>query len=134
MAYETPVLDMTFPASADLSTKQFLATDLDANGRVIIVAAAGSRVLGVLQDKPTAIDQGCQIRLAGITKMISGGAITVGDLVASDNAGKGKTASALVQATGAASNVLGIALTGAANGDAFPVFLTLAGIKPTSYA
>lgn len=119
-------------AGADLSASQFFAVKLDNTGKAVL-AVAGDFCTGVVQNAPanaaTAV-----VRVAGVTKLIGGGAVAIGSAVASDAAGKGKVASALVQATGAGSNVLGIALTLGAAATAFNVLLTHSGAAPTSVA
>jgi hypothetical protein len=143
MAYEIRGMDVSLPAAADLSAKQYLAMKVDNTGS-IAVAGAGEFTVGVLQDKPSAATRIGQVRVAGITKMVAGGVVTAGDLVAPDAAGKAKTAvkaSSNTSDAGAASdplagsNVLGVALDAAANaGELITVLLLSAGAVPTTNA
>lgn len=85
---------MSTEAGADLSTHQFKAVNLDSNGRVFLSATAGSRVLGVLQDKPDAQGKAALVAFRGITKMKAEGPISKGDFVVASTAGLAITASA----------------------------------------
>lgn len=112
MATEQLVSDntVTLPANADLSSHQFKAVDVNSSGKVVLASAAGQRVIGVLQNKPNAADQGAAVAIAGITKMVASAAIAAGALVTTTNAG--------LAVTGATTNfILGRAITaaGAAN-------------------
>lgn len=133
MSYESTVgLDQSFPASADLSTKQFFFVVLDSNAR-LAVAGANVSVLGVLQTTPAAVGRAGAVRYGGITKVVAGGTITVNDKVASDSAGKAVKATAASVSAGtpeplAGSYAVGIALQSAVSGDLVPVLLTHAGI------
>lgn len=124
--------DIVVLAGADLSASQFFAVKLDNTGKAIL-AVAGDFCAGVVQNAP-ANAAAAIVRISGTTKLIGGGAVAIGSLVASDAAGKGKVAGALVQATGAGSNVLGIALTLGAAATAFNVLITHSGVTPTSVA
>jgi hypothetical protein len=135
-ARENNLFSLTLPAAADYQTtsKQFYAVDINATGQAVLVSAAGQRVVGVLQNKPLA-NQAATVQVAGVTKMIASGVIATGATVASDAAGKAKAASALVQATGAASNVIGICLDGSGTAnDVITVLLTYGGVVPTTAA
>lgn len=129
-------------AGADLSTKQYLAVKLNSSGKAV-VAGAGEFAIGILQNKPLSGAVASIATVGAISKAIAGGSITAGATVAVDAAGK------LVDATeakvntadaGAAadavigSNVIGVALEGASNGDVFPLLITLSGAAPTTAA
>lgn len=141
MALEQPGFMVGFLlAAADLSAKQFLAVKVDNTGK-IAVAGAGDHAIGVLQDTPASGEPGC-VMLDGVTKMVAGGAITAGDLIAADANGKAKVAvkgrTDTSDAGGAVdallgSNVLGIALTAAAaDGEIITLALGRAGSVPTT--
>lgn len=97
----------SFPAGSDLSTKQYFAVKL-TTGKLAL-AGASDAVLGILQDKPNAVDKQGTVALRGKSKAVAGAAITAGAQVEADAAGK------LVAATGGAGthNIVGIAITGA---------------------
>ncbi len=70
MATEQRLLNYGFPASADLSAKQFQAAIVGANG--IALAAAGKNMDGILQDKPKSGEAGT-IAMFGVSKALSAG-------------------------------------------------------------
>jgi hypothetical protein len=109
---------ITVPASADLSTKQYLFMTITSGQ--LAVAGAGVRVAGVLDNKPNAADVPGTLQYSGVALVIAGGSITAGDAIASDAAGKAVTAS------GTAIQV-GIALAAATSGAYCPVLLTPSG-------
>lgn len=124
--------DFSFPASGNLSTKQYYFVSLNSSSQ-IQVAGANVSCLGVLQDKPKAANDGGQVRCFGITKVLAGGVITVNDKVASDSSGKAVKATAGSVSAGtpeplAGSYVQGIALSTVTTGDYVSVLLTHAGI------
>lgn len=108
MAFEIPGPPFSLKAAADLSTSQFLFVSLDSNGEAV-VAGAGARTMGVLQNKPT-LGQGASIVDRGITKVVAGAAVAIDARVSSDAAGK-----AITSAT--TNSVEGRALTAAAAAD-----------------
>ena len=136
MATEIPVLDMTFTAAADLSASQYCFVFVDSAGKAALPTAAGMQVIGVLQNKPT-IGQAATVRVYGVSKVVAGGVVAPGDRIATlITSGKAKTASKLVQASGAASYATGIALNTAntATNDVFTAFIGPVGTDPTAYA
>jgi len=127
--------DLSFKAAADLRTNQYNFVKLDANGNVILAAAAGERVIGILQNKPN-LNETAVVRPVGMSKVVASAAITACDPIGTTATGTAKTASRLVAATGAATNVLGIALRAAA-GAGVIIAMHLAipgGVWPTSDA
>lgn len=134
-------VDITLIAAADLTGKQFYAVKIDSNGKAAL-CGAGERASGVLQNNPNAGEAGT-VRISGITKMKAGGSITAGALVAADANAKAKAAVLARTDTsdggGAVdpligSNVIGIATTGAADGDLLSVLLQIGGAAPTTAA
>jgi hypothetical protein len=98
MAYE--VLDTALfgnlLAGADLSTHQFKFVQAELKSgalKVVLAATAGQRVLGVLQDKPTADGNPCVVAGAGISKAVAGGPMLPGEYIATTNAGLAVTTS-----------------------------------------
>ena len=118
MAYEIPGFSFTLPAAADLSATQFRFVNVDGSGKAA-VPAAGGRVCGVRNNKPKA-NEAATIVNSGISIVEAGGAITVGDDVATDNAGRA------VAAAGATTIVAGIALE-TASGAGIKIAVLLAG-------
>lgn len=116
MSYEIPLEKLTFMAAADLRTKQYYAVKLDTAGKIVL-AGDGESAIGVLQDTPNTGEVGSVMTL-GVTFGKAGDAITAGSNVASDAAGKFVTA-------GGGDAVIGTALKTAANGDIFPILLSI---------
>lgn len=133
----------TVPANADLSTKQYYCMKLSA-GKAVICDAAGESVFGILQNAPAAANRAAELAVSGVAKAIAGAAISQGAYVATDAAGKLKTAVAGKTDTsdgGVAadpligSHVIGKALSAAgADGDIIEVLLTNTGAVPTTAA
>lgn len=89
MAYEIPGFSFTLVAGEDLT--QYTGVDVEANTGQAVTAGAGTRAIGVVQNKP---DDGhsATIVCSGVTKMVVGtGGITAGDDVATDADGKAVT-------------------------------------------
>ncbi len=78
-----------------LSASQFQFVQLDTAGRAILAATAGQMgIVGVLQDKPALTGNPACIANGGVTKVITGSAITAGGKVTSDASGKAISAAA----------------------------------------
>ena len=128
-------------AAADLSTSQFRAIKVDGNGRAAL-AALGEFAIGVLQNNPGA-NVPASVMVSGTSKGVAGAAITAGDRLAVDAAGRfipatagrtntsdaGVAADALI-----GSHVVGIALTSAVLNDVFTLLIAHAGAVPTTLA
>jgi hypothetical protein len=69
MAFECPILDFTWPANADLTTKQYKWVKLNSSGKIVPCDTAGELALGVLQNTPR-INEGASVRVAGISKVV----------------------------------------------------------------
>ena len=111
MSYEINPDLITMEAGADLSAKQYHFVILASDGQIDGVGTAGLRADGVLQNDPSAAGRSATVAIGGVTKIVAGGVVTRGQLVASKNDGRAQTA-----ATG--NIVLGRALeTSAADGD-----------------
>jgi len=82
MAVENSGSTLTLPASGDLSGDQFKLIQVDSAGRAIIWFNPGNAPLGVLQNKPDAIDKPATIwGIGSVSKIVAGGIIAVGDFV-----------------------------------------------------
>lgn len=141
MAYETQLFDEPCQASANVTAvtysgnppvyasggiPQFYAVVDDTgtgNESDVKLAGANVAIRGIAQDGPAVGPaQEVRVRALGISKMIAGGAITVGQLIQTNASGQGVAAAA-----GTATNlpVIGVARTAATQaGDTFSVFLT----------
>lgn len=116
MAKQESLTSISIPAAGDLSAGQFRFVNVDGNGRAALVASAGGRGVGVLQDDPAAIDRPACVAVAGRAKVVAGDTVTAGDNVQSDANG-----AAITAASG--DYILGIALTGGASGELIEVLL-----------
>ena len=89
-------------AAADLSAKQYIAVRLSAlNSTNQASDATNSGVLGVLQNKPKS-GEAATIAYAGVSKIVAGGAITVGDVITFNSSGKAATVASGQMAIGRA--------------------------------
>lgn len=80
---------VTFEAAADLSGSQYRFVKLDANGKVVAVAAITDIPVGVLQNTPTS-GQAAEVVVLGGTKLVATAAIALPALLGVDTVGKGK--------------------------------------------
>lgn len=94
MAVEIPGKQFSYEAAGDLSTKQFHAMKMDANGRITVFTALGNVPVGILQDKPAALGRAGCVMIDGVSKMVAGVAIDEGELVAGAADGRAKVAAA----------------------------------------
>ncbi len=131
--------DLHILAGADLSAKQYFFVKLDSS-TAAVVCGAGENAVGVLQNAPGSGEVAI-IRTQGLTKVIGGGAITIGAAVASDASGKAKTAvlgSTNTSDAGAAtdallgSNILGDAWETGVLDTATTIFFQRRGSAPTT--
>lgn len=126
MAYEaSQPLKITLKAAADLSAKQYHFVKVDSSGDAAACTGATDRPVGVLQNKPTAAGQTCEIVVIGVTKISSDAALTEGTLIgtSADGQADAKTPGTdtteyvvgqMLTETGAA-GVIGTALVNCAN-------------------
>ena len=123
MARNEALKTVSLPADGDLSASQFRFMDIDTAGRLALPSAAG-RAVGVLQDKPDAIDKPGALAIEGIAKVVVGaGGITAGDILEADAAGGVVTFSA--PATGVIAYKVGVALETAAAVDIAEVLIQI---------
>jgi hypothetical protein len=115
MAYENQVQSITLVAAADLSAKQYRVVKIDSNGKAAM-SDADDLGIGILQNNPGS-GQPATVGYSGVSKALAGGTIAAGARVTSDANG------ALIAASSAGDAVVGVAVTGAASGDLFPVLI-----------
>jgi hypothetical protein len=141
MSVSNPLVSVTRPAGADLTTRQFFAVKVGSDGRVVL-AAAGEMALGILQNNP-AVNVAATIAMAGTSKAVAGGVINAGDPVAADAngrivaavRGRTNTSDAGVAADPLiGSHVIGMALEGAVLNDVFQIAIMHMGALPTTSA
>lgn len=97
-------------AGVDLSDKQYRLCELDADGNVVMVTAAGGPVLGVVTNKPGLGDAATMYGTGCIMKVVAGGNIPPQSEVAVDADGKAAVAVA-------GNYVIGLCLEAAAAAD-----------------
>lgn len=117
MAWELPVLDLSLEAGADLSSKQFHLVKLTSSGKVD-VSGASDRPIGVLQNDPGS-GHAAQVRVLGVSKVVSGYSFSVGTVLASNASGKAITSSS--------AKPIGIALEAATSADQVVSVLVIPG-------
>lgn len=107
MPVEVPGFKLSKEAGADLSAKQYHFVKLDANGRVVAIAAATDRPIGILQNKPTALGQAAELMCDGVSRLVGGGNVAKGDLLSTTATGR---AAAIVAGTDTTRYALGTVL------------------------
>lgn len=110
---ERTVWDESFIAGADLSTKKYLAAKISADNTVDAATAVGDPFGGVIVVENTS-GKGVVCRLLGLSKGISGAAISIGDLLTVDGNSKFIVTAA---AAGVNNSIWGIALSAADGAD-----------------
>ena len=88
MAVELMVLSKTFKAAGDLSTKQYYYMKLDSNGRVTVCTGATDLPIGVLQNKPDALDKPAEVMIVGVTKVSADAALTIPSQIGTSSDGQ----------------------------------------------
>lgn len=97
MAWEIPVLDVTFEAAEDLSDYQFHFVVLDAtSGKVRLPDSATEYPIGILQNETAESGQAAVVRIQGISKLVVNDALAIFALVSPEyvgatDGGKGST-------------------------------------------
>ncbi len=98
MAFKEALVSISREASGDLSAHQFKLMQLDANGRVAL-ADATSEIIGILQNKPSALGRLAEVGVGGVSKCQVLSTIVPGGLVTSSTVGIGTAAVASSIAT-----------------------------------
>jgi hypothetical protein len=90
MAYEINAysVKVTLIAGADLSAAQFRFVEIAAGGLVTRANAITDKPIGVLQNSPKEGEE-AEVLVVGGTKLVSGAALAVGNVVSTDTAGRG---------------------------------------------
>lgn len=100
--YGKQVLDLTLPAAADYTGSQYFFAEVDANGRASVCNGTADKPIGILQNKPTAVDRPAHIRVTGHSKLVAGAAISKDADIATTSAGRGTTSQTGQKITGRA--------------------------------
>jgi hypothetical protein len=96
MAYDQGLRSIGLPAGSDLTSggtvnPQFLFVTTNASGQIAFTGA-GAVADGVLQDKPNAVGYEGQVGILGVTKLVTGAAVTAGDPLMANGSGQAITA------------------------------------------
>ena len=118
-------IKISLVSAADYYTtsKQFYFVTVGAPGTgsttptATLVASATAKPIGVLQNAPKSGFE-AEVTVSGVTKVVAGGTIAVGDSIGSNGSG---AAVALVQGTDTTKYVVGTALSAGASGDIITV-------------
>lgn len=110
------------PGSADPNGgKQFRFVKVTGAHKCGLATSVDDIVIGVVQNKPQVTNQAATVAISGVSMVQAGGSIAAGDsVVAKDLTGE---ALAFDDATNEPSQIVGIALAGAASGQLLPVLL-----------
>ena len=94
MAVNRKVNAVSYPAGGDLSASQYCIVYMSDEGRVTVNGAGGATAcLGILLNKPTAVDQAARVAIDGsIVKCIAGGAVAERAWVMAAASGHGTSA------------------------------------------
>jgi len=92
MALELRIWDMSLDAAGNLEDEQFHILQLSVEYTAAIASGGDEMLVGILQNKPDEEGKACEIRRVGISKVVCGGNISVGDEITSDADGHAATA------------------------------------------
>jgi hypothetical protein len=98
MAFEQTLRTVGLPAASDLTSggtvnPQFYFVTTNASGQITFTGA-GAVADGVVQDKPNAQGVEAEVAILGITKLVTGAAVTAGDPLMANASGQAITATA----------------------------------------
>ncbi len=111
---------ISLPASADLSSNQYRIMAVDDNGRIMAAVDGATAYVGVLLNKPAAIDTPGEVAIVGsVVKLEAGAAIAERDAITAVAGGRGSAE------TTEDAEIIGYALTpAAASATLFEVVVT----------
>jgi len=90
MAVHRLVKSVSYPAGGDLSASQFCIVCMTAEGRVAVNGGMATANLGVLLNKPKAVDQAARVAINGsIVKLVASASINENAAVAAQVGGHG---------------------------------------------
>ncbi len=116
---------ISMPSAADFTSGgvgstndgQYLFAAVDSDGRGT-VGAAGAVAIGIIQNKPSGVDRGMVVQIAGVSKLLINGSINEGDRLRIETAGAGTATTTDTHTYGA------IALEAGASGAYIAVLVT----------
>ncbi len=124
MAFEDPGKTITLEAGQDLSSDQYKLVTLASDGQVDVttsqsVGDSTDTPIGILQNKPSAAGVAAEVMVSGISKVIAGETVAIGDLITASTVADGR-----VDTAGASTDVIiGMAVTGGDVGETISVLL-----------
>jgi hypothetical protein len=77
MAYEVPVLTLSFEAAENLSTAQYAVVRITSANQVILPASGALQPIGILQNNP-ASGRDASVMVMGVSKVRAGAAVSRG--------------------------------------------------------
>ncbi len=83
MSFNSPKLDFTIEASADLSAQQFRAVKIGSSGAAV-AGVNESNIAGILQNNPDAAGRAAIVQYKGVAQAQVGAAVARGALLATD--------------------------------------------------
>lgn len=118
MAYEIALQTLSVPVSQSFASLQFTFVQINSSGQLIPPSGAGVICDGVIQDDNSTTGLTSEVAYGGVSKVVSGAAVALGDLVMTDSSGRAVTATS-------SNHILGRALQGNAStaGLIIPVLL-----------
>src|SRR3972149_3164377 len=109
MALNRLIRSITLPASADLSSNQHRIMTIDDAGRLVAAVDGATAYVGVLLNKPNAIDRAGEVAINGsVVKLEAGAAVAERDAIIAVAGGRGSPT------TTEDDEIIGYALTPAA--------------------
>lgn len=124
MASESLQVRFGLNAAADLSTKQYHFVRNTSTGLTGTHTAGQQGIIGVLQDKPSALGMPGLVSGDGMTKVVASGVIAKGALVTAQTNGRAMTAASGHHVYGTAEEAA------AADGDIITLIQTYLGVAP----
>lgn len=123
MAINQNLITISLIAGEDLSSDQYTVLFLDtADNTVKKATAATSIAIGVLQNAP-ASGEAAEVAIGGVSKVLAGGTLTLGQLVASDRTAA-TIETTIAAGTATYGHAIGRALEAAASGEYFELLIT----------
>lgn len=117
MANENQKVAITLPAAADLSSYQGCFVTVDSSSNAALASTGGQMAIGVLDNKPDALGRAATVVVGGVVQCLAGATVAAGAKIMTEvTTCRGITATS-------GNHVLGIALTGAADGEFFSLLL-----------
>jgi len=113
MSGPNPTLTKTFKAEAAVTKRRFVKPGA-ADGQVVQAAAVGDAIIGVSAEIDAAINERCDVHMAGLAEIEYGGTVARGDFLTSDATGR---ALAAAPGAGVNNNVGGRAMVSGVIGD-----------------